>query len=172
MLKVYGFSDYDKNFALKIHLDLWLVILYLLRPFVLMASAIRMGRGASGVQGASGLRDLIYPDNFSLFLGMAAAIPVFIILFAYVKRKPGASDLIRKIWRHGMLILVCAALLNIAIVFLPLLLGTVGSINIYGWGQLGIALVIIGYLYSSERVKDTFADFPAETTDKKPNGKG
>lgn len=171
MLKVYGFSDYDKNLALKIHMDLWLVIIYLLRPIVLMISAIRMGRGDSGVTGAGGLRDMVYPDSFSLFLGIAAAIPVFIVLFAYMKRKPDASDLIRKIWRHGMLILMGSALLNIVIVFLPLFLHTVGSINVYGWGQLGIALLIIGYLYSSERVKDTFADFPADITDEKPNGK-
>mgnify|MGYP001825386601 FL=1 len=36
------------------------------------------------------------------------------------------------------------------------------SMNIYSWGQLGLAIAIIIYLYSSKRVTDTFADFPEE----------
>lgn len=37
------------------------------------------------------------------------------------------------------------------------------SINIYGWGQLALAVAIVIYLHTSKRVTDTFADFPEET---------
>jgi hypothetical protein len=35
-------------------------------------------------------------------------------------------------------------------------------INMLGWVQLAIAVYIIFYLYTTQRVKDTFADFPKD----------
>ena len=49
MHKVYSFSDYDKHMSLKVDFNLWLVIAYFLRPFILKVSTIQMGFGASEV---------------------------------------------------------------------------------------------------------------------------
>jgi len=70
MSRVYSYKDYDKNLSLKAGHGLWGVVLYLLHPYLLLFSALR-----SKQVGAAGLKDLVYPDNFSLTLAMLATLP-------------------------------------------------------------------------------------------------
>jgi hypothetical protein len=162
MSRVYPFAAYDKYMSLKLDSNLWFIIVYFLHPFILKASTIQMGRGAKS-DSVSGLKNLVYPNDFGFFLAFVATIPVLLLVFAYAKRKPGASELVRSLWRNGRNLLVAAATLNIIVVFVPFLANITHSINIYGWGQLALAVAIIIYLYSSKCVTDTFADFPEET---------
>jgi hypothetical protein len=104
-------------------------------------------------------------------LAVLASIPAIFVIVAWIKKNPASPAFIRKVWQHGAMILTISAVLNIVIVFVPLMTGTVRSINMVGWGQLGVSLLIIGYLYFSERVRDTFADFPSATADEKSSGK-
>jgi len=159
MSGVYAFSQYDKNLCLKVSPGLWFVILYLLRPFLVWFASLGLGGGAQGVER---LRYMIYPDNFSLVLAMLATIPVMIFIYAWSKRSPGAKPLARKLWSNGKSLLTIAAVLNIIVVFVPLLTKVVHSIAAASWLQLGIPVLIIGYLNLSQRVTDTFADFPEE----------
>jgi hypothetical protein len=161
MSKLYSFSDYDKHMSLKLDFEVWLIIVYFLRPFILKVSTIQMGRGTKS-DSVSGLKDLVYPDDFGFFIAFLATIPVLLLVFSYVKRKPGASGLVRKIWHKGRTLLLVTAILNIIIIFVPFLLDLTHSINILGWAQLVIALYIIFYLYTKQRVVDTFADFPKD----------
>jgi hypothetical protein len=161
MSKLYSFSDYDKYMSLKLDLEMWLIIVYFLRPFILEVSTIQMGRGAKS-NSVSGLKDLVYPDDFGFFIAFLATIPVLILMYAYTKRKPGASGLVRKIWHNGRKLLVVAAILNLIIIFVPFLVDLTYRLNVLGWGQLAIAAFIIFYLYKTQRVKDTFADFPQD----------
>jgi hypothetical protein len=162
MSKIYNFSDYDKYLSLKINFDLWLIIAYFFRPVILKISTIQMGRGAKS-DSVSGLKDLVYPDDFGFFLAFLTIIPVALVIFAYMKRKPDAPDYIRTLWRNCGKLLLLAAALNVVVVFVPFLLDLAYRINLLGWGQLAIAAYIIFYLMTSRRVRDTFADFPAKT---------
>ena len=159
MSKKYSFSDYDKYVCLKPSLGFWLVIVYFLRPFILAISSVQMGRGAKNST-VSGLKDMVYPDDFGFFLGFLAAFPIIPVIIAYMKRKPGASDSIKKLWNNGTKFLTSAAILNIVIIFIPPKIGASIHITILGWTQLGIAVSIIIFLYTSQRVIDTFSDFP------------
>ena len=161
MSRVYPFSAYDKYMSLKLGSNLWFILVYFLRPFILKVSTIQMGRGAKS-DSVSGLKNLVYPDDFGFFLAFIATIPVLLLIFAYAKRKPGASEFVQSLWRNGRNLLAVAALLNIVVIFVPFLANMTHSINIYGWGQLVVAVAIIIYLYLSTRVTDTFADFPKE----------
>lgn len=161
MSKLYSFSDYDKYMSLKPGLEVWLMIAYFLRPFILKISTIQMGRGAKSGS-VSGLKDLVYPNDFGFFIAFLATIPVLILVFAYAKRKPGASGLVRKIWHKGRMLLIVTAVLNLIIIFVPFLVDLTYRINMLGWVQLAIAVYIIFYLYATQRVKDTFADFPKD----------
>ena len=118
-----------------------------------------MGRGVKS-DSVSGLKDMVYPDGFEHFLGCLAAFPVIIVIIAYAKRKPGASDFIKKLWRNGANFLAAAAVFNIVALFVTLMRGAYFHITMFGWAQLIIAVSIIIFLYVSQRVKDTFADFP------------
>jgi hypothetical protein len=161
MSKLYSFSDYDKYMSLKPGLEVWLIIAYFLRPFILKISTIQMGRGAKSGS-VSGLKDLVYPNDFGFFIAFLATIPVLILVFAYAKRKPGASGLVRKIWHKGRMLLIVTAVLNLIIIFVPFLVDLTYRMNMLGWVQLAIAVYIIFYLYTTQRVKDTFADFPKD----------
>ena len=159
MSKKYSFSDYDKYVCLKLSLGIWLVIVYFLRPFILAISSVQMGRGNKNAS-VSGLKDMVYPDDFGFFIGCLAALLVIPVIIAYIKRKPGASDSIKKLWHNGAKFLTVVAILNIVILFIPSRMGASYHITTLGWVQLGIAVGIIIFLNTSQRVKDTFADFP------------
>ena len=161
MSKLYSFSDYDKYMSLKLDLEVWLIIAYFLRPFILKVSTIQMGRGAKS-DSVSGLKDLVYPNDFGFFVAFLATIPILILVFAYAKRKPGASGLVRKIWHKGRMLLIVTAVLNLIIIFVPFVVDLTYRINMLGWAQLAIAVFILFYLYTTQRVKDTFADFPKD----------
>ena len=162
MSKVYDFSDYDKYLSLKINIDLWLIIAYFMKPLILKASTIQMGFGAKSAS-VSGLKDLVYPHDFGFFLALLSTLPVFLLIFAYMKRKPEAPGYIRTLWHNSGKLLLLTAILNIVIVFVPSLVSMAYQINLLDWGQLAIAACIIVYLLTSRRVKDTFADFPVAT---------
>ena len=118
-----------------------------------------MGLGPKNAN-VSGLKDAIYPDDFGFFLACIVALPVILVIIAYIKRKPGASEFIKKLWRNGLKLLTSVAVLNIVILSVPEKLGATYHITMIDKVQLVIAVVIIIFLYSSKRVKDTFADFP------------
>ena len=168
MSNLYDYRDYDKNLNLKVSFGLWLVILYLLRPYILMISTIRMGPGAGTVKGVDGLKQIIYPDDFSLTLGILATLPALLFVIAWTRRTPTAGGFVRNVWRNGVLMLSIAVLLNIVIIFVPILTGVISRIHMLGWLQIILSLIVLAYLLFSQRVKDTFADFPAE--EKKSTG--
>jgi len=162
MSRLYDPGEYDKHMSLKVDAGLWLVILYLLRPFLVVVASRSMGRGGSA-PGIDLLQHILYPDSFSLWTGMLTTAPVIVFIFAWSRRNPGASEVVQVLWKHGAGILATAAAMNIAVIFVPLLRGIVTEIHTLGWVQLGIAVYIIIYLFTSHRVRDTFADFPAES---------
>jgi hypothetical protein len=164
MSKLYSFNDYDKYMSLKLDFELWLIIVYFLRPFIMKVSTIQMGRGAKS-DSVSGLKDLVYPNDFGFFIAFLATIPVLLLIMVYMKRKPGASGWVRKIWHKGKQLLLATAVLNMVIIFIPFLMDLTHKINMLGWGQLAIAAYIVFYLYTTQRVKDTFADFPKDESE-------
>ena len=164
MSKLYSFNDYDKYMSLKPDFELWLIIVYFLRPFIMKVSTIQMGRGAKSGS-VSGLKDLVYPNDFGFFIAFLATIPVLLLIMVYMKRKPGASGWVRKIWHKGKQLLLATAVLNMVVIFIPFLMDLTHRINMLGWGQLAIAAYIVFYLYTTQRVKDTFADFPKDESE-------
>lgn len=162
MSKLYDFSQYDKHLSLKLNSELWLIIFYLMRPYIVLVASLRPSRQDAGAVGVDGVRNMLYPDDFSLVLAILATLPVLFFIYAWSRRKPGAGSLVRALWKNGATLLAMSAALNILIVFVPILLGVVAGIHTLGWLQVGFAVAIIAYLYSSRRVRDTFQDFPVE----------
>lgn len=163
MSKLYNFNDYDKYLCLKLSSELWLVVAYLMRPYIAIISTIRLGPGArKGVEGVDTIKLMLYPDDFSMTLGILSTFPVLFFVYIYMKKKPDAAPYVRMWWSRSAWLLGTSAILNVIIVFVPLLTGAVSHIQMPGWIQIGIALLILGYLFGSQRVKDTFADFPRE----------
>jgi len=164
MPKVYSFHDYDKYLSLKAGAGLWLVVIYLMHPYLLLVSAAGFGKGRSGSGGVGveGFKNMIYPDNFVLMAAILATFPALLFIYAWGRRRPGASEMVRKLWHHGALLLMACAGLDILVVFAPFVTRDAHHIHITGWIQLVIAVLIVVYLLFSPRVKAVLADFPEE----------
>jgi uncharacterized membrane protein (DUF106 family) len=93
-------------------------------------------------------------------LAFLASMPTLIFMYAWIRRKPGASKYVTKICRNGAVMLNVTAIMNVIIIFVPLLTVGIRSIHWIGWVQAGLLFIVINYLHSSQRVKDTFSDFP------------
>lgn len=154
MKKRYSISDYDKQLTLKVELGLWLTMLFLLRPFVIPILSI------VNINDRMELINFVYPDKLDMVLTTIAAIPAGFVIYAFINKKSEASDFIRKVWRNGRYILIVSAVMNIAIIFVPLLLEVKHKIDMISWLQLTVSAAIIVYLRFSQRVRDTFLDFP------------
>lgn len=165
MSKVYEFKDYDKYFSLRPGYGLWLVILYFMHPYILLVSTFSMGKGGGNKEGLSLLKEMVYPDNFSLALAILATLPALFFIYAWTRRKPGAPGMVQYIWKNGAHVLSLSALLNMVVAFVPLLMGIRHTLGNIGWAQIGLSVWVLAYLQFSKREQDAFADFPKEQED-------
>ncbi len=154
MAEKYPFSAYDKYLCLKPDVSIWLILAFLLRPYVVVLLSIANRKDAAG------LINLVYSDRIAMILAAIAAIPAIFVVYAFIKRVPDAPDKVRWIWQYGRELLLVASFLNVLVVFLPLLTGFAREISTVGWAQFGISVYIIYYLFTERKVRDTFADFP------------
>lgn len=90
-----------------------------------------------------------------------------LVLFAAVRRKPGAMDWICAIWRNGRPLLATSALLYLILLAVSLtmsarpLLSTVNEALIL---SVFLHPTIIAYLGRSPLVRDVFSEFPLDAT--------
>jgi cell division protein FtsW (lipid II flippase) len=107
-----------------------------------------------------GLIDLFYANRSAMALGALAALPAIAVIIASVQRSPTAGSQTRWLWRNGRWFLLGSALANLAIALLPIKDGlyALSTLDVL---QFSVISYILVYLFRSERVRDTFADFPA-----------
>ncbi len=156
MKTVYPFSAYDTNLNLKFSMMMWLTCLFLVRPFAILVLSVAKKGGEK-----TELLELIYGGSIAtMYLETIAALPAILVLFALVKRKLGAPALIQRIWSRGRWLLFLSALLNILTLFTPIIWNTHLHIGAPELIKLSACVSIMIFLMRSERVKDTFNDFP------------
>jgi hypothetical protein len=158
--KIYSFEEYDKYLCLKPTRGFWLVMLYLLLPFIIVLLTFLFGKRGIDITILMDIRNILYPDNLSLMLALLSTMPALIFIYGWARRKPGAPANVKRICRNGAVMLSATAIMNVIVIFVPLLTGGIRSIHWIGWVQASLLIIIINYLRSSQRVKDTFSDFP------------
>lgn len=145
---------YDDYLRLKISPLLWFILIYGIRHFFFLAAAKLMPLEV----GATPWIDLQVHIHLIL-----SDLPALLVLIATGHRIPDAVHLMRLIWRHGHLVLVCSYLLGIAF-FINLHMDTIGNYNSSNFIAALFVLLpdvaIIGYLLRSELVRDIFSEFP------------
>lgn len=156
MKKQYPIESYDKYLCLKLNDVLWLSLLFLLRPYVVILISVVNRADRAGVI------NMVYADKLALWWGLLAGVPAVLVIYAWSRKKPGASLFIRRLWHNGRLILAVGAVMNVVIVFIPVWTGAIYRIAPSGWIQLAVSVAIIVALYTSSYVRDCFADFPKE----------
>lgn len=153
--RIYPDSAYDQYLTLKPPLPLWLATWFLAR-----AITLPLCMGVAHVAGVNDAALRVMRQAWSFDFSMVPALAAATLLYLFIRRVPTASQGVRWLWSRGRVLLVTSAILDIA----------AGSI--IGWARefndtslmtcigMSIDLVIIGYGLVSERVRDTFADFP------------
>lgn len=161
MLK-YRFSDYNDDGVLKVPFLLWCALLYLSRHLLFLGlggfSSFMMTRMGGGMADFSHLHS--HP------LSLLASLPAVTVAIVGLRRSPGAGRAIRVIWQRGHVLLVIAALLDLGLFLLNWYLHPV---QMNQWLIAGAVMdsYILAYLWRSQRVRDTFADFPEPVLNKK-----
>lgn len=152
----YSLTSYDENLCLKLNENLWFILLFLLRPYLVTVISLvnRTDR--------TGIINMVYSDKMALWWGLLAGVPAALVIYAWIKKKPAATPLTRTLWHRGRELLVVSAISNAAIVFIPLWMSKVDRVSMAGWIQLLISLGIVVVLYSSAYIRDCFADYPQE----------
>jgi hypothetical protein len=151
--RIYPASAYDENLCIKISASLWLAILFLLKPYaVMLLSLANMAKHTELIY-------ILYPNDATFALGAMAALPTALLFIAWTKRQPGSGMKIRWIWHHGRTFLIVSAVLNLAISVIPVFWIGRGP-ELSDVAQAILAVYVILYLFRSERVRDTFRDFP------------
>jgi len=164
MSEKYSIESYDKYLCLKLNDVQWAILLFLLRPYVVTVLSL-VNR-----QDRTGLIHMVYADTMALWWGILAGLPAFMVVYAWIKKKPGASSFARKLWHRGRELLAVSAISNVAIVFVPLWMGVVYQVHTAGWIQLALSIAVLVVLYSSSYIRDCFADYPKEA-DAEDSGK-
>ena len=154
-IEAYGLDSYDDYLCLRPTKLLIACMLFLCRG-ILLSAAIGLSRGVPAV-----LRGIVTAQT--LWTGVIAAIPAALVLYALSARAPGASAFVRFSWRHGRALMAVSALAYIGFTVAEL-----GSnphrwltSSIPGEALVLVELGIIVYLALSQRVRQTFLQFPA-----------
>jgi len=156
MPEKYPLTSYDKYLCLKLNDTLWLILLFLLRPYVITVFSL------SNRQDRTGIINIFYPDHIAMWWGLLVGAPAAFIIYAWLKKKPDAHPFIKVIWKKGRVLLAGSAILNALIVLTPLLTGPANQITVAGWTQFVISLGIVLVLGASRYIRDCFNDFPVE----------
>ena len=156
ILQSYELGSFDSNFCLKPPLMLWVVLLYLARAFVIPFISGVSSMGGSGDASAATRGYFSVED----FVSSALAL---IVLVTYFRRTPTASELWRRLWGYGRIILAAAAVVDLGV-------SAFRFSQVAGSEQWHAQLLLLAccvdayilvYLFRSRRVRDVFNDFPS-----------
>ena len=158
-MNIYDPSAYDKNLCLKPSFGLYLTLVFGIKDFLLIILPA-LASFKSKSTSLDYLADLVQPEMF------LADLMVILVWLALLNRDPNAKVLWRNVWSKGRLLLILAFSLHAAV-----LLGEqLYAINqVVNWQRaldiklvymLIINLIFLGNLLTSQRIKDTFADWP------------
>lgn len=153
----YPANRYDEHLVLKVPPMLWLAMLFLVRHAILILLSYLPRTGDAMLY----LRDLVEP----WFL--LADVPAALVLFAAVRRKPGAMDWICATWRSGRLLLGTSALLYLILLAGTMALSARHLLSIVNEAlilSVFLNLAVIAYLGRSPLVRDVFGEFPLDAT--------
>ena len=155
----YSPEDYDKFFCLKPSFGLYFALIFGIKDFLLVILPA-FASFKSNSTSLDYLVGLVQPEMF------IADLMVIVVWLALFKRNPDSKVVWKNIWSKGRLMLVVAFGVHVAILLVEQLYAFNAVAN---WQRaldlklvylLIINLIFIANLSTSQRIKDTFADWP------------
>ncbi len=158
MNTIYPPDAYNKELCLKVSMPMWLVILYLVRPYVILIVSL------VDIRSRGELFSMVYGDYELLpIVAALAGLPALAVVYAWTRRSANASARVRRIWSCGRQFLIGSAALNIIGQVIPVIVGISWGIGDLAWVQIAASAAAICYLLVSRRARDTFSDFPGKS---------
>ena len=155
----YSPEHYDKFFCLKPSFGLYLALIFGIKDFLLVILPA-FASFKSNSTSLDYLAGLVQPEMF------IADLMVIVVWLALFKRNPDSKVVWKNIWLKGRLILVVAFSVHVAILLVEQLYAFNAVAN---WQRaldlklvylLIINLIFIANLSTSQRIKDTFEEWP------------
>lgn len=149
-------SSYNKYACLKAN-DIMIIIgLYLLKPYIIAAASFTFRKDRSAIM------NIFYTDQRIISFEAAAAIPLLFLIYAWTRRTPTASKLVRKTWKNGKELIIATAFLQLCVTSFSLWFLSENSMTRFNWLQLFLYTLAIFSAYFSTYMRDCFDDFPEE----------
>jgi hypothetical protein len=158
---MYTPDDYDKHSCLKPSVGLYVAILYSMKDVVLIiVEALSKLKAKGGPNRLEYFEDLVQPEMILVNI-------IGLLLFvSIIKREPKEQGIWKKIFTNGQSLLIAALSLHLIILGIEQFLQMSEA---YRWSK-GVSMpliymmfvdaIFILYVASSQRVKDTFTDWP------------
>jgi len=149
----HGPSVLDRHGCLKVPFLLAVAMVYLARHPLLMP-LVYYSLKKTGETGSMNV--LLDASHFLLYF--ACSLPALVVLMAWNYRLPTGGTRVRWIWARGQWFLLLSALFDMAARFYL----TENLFKGLALAQLLLDGYVILYIFISARVRDAFADFPAQ----------
>ena len=150
----YNFMKYNQYDVLRPSLLLFLILFFLCKDFfmvLIVGAAAFKSKGGGG-----GLSDLIALVSPTFFF---ADLPIIGLLYAIGARRPDGGKMPRFFWHKGQYMILLSIILYTLI--LSSLRGfDISNFSLLDWVVVALNLAVLAYVFSSEFIKDTFAEFP------------
>jgi hypothetical protein len=153
--ELYSSSSFDDDMCLKPPLLLWLAVIYLTRA-ILLPIAIGVGHFAGVDQRAFDSLRSLWSSG-----AVAPALVALPLLYALIRRGPGAGRITRWIFARGRILVVVSAAIDLGLSAIRL--GTAGGFGDESIVPIGSILMdgyFLVYVLAARRVRDSFSDFP------------
>lgn len=152
----YDFECYDKHSCLKPSLPLVIATVFSCREYLLPLVPL-----AGALSGSSNDMNFLFAEHRSVAL--LAQIPALLVLYAMIRRVPSGDAVARWIWKRGRLFLAASLLVDLcrAAWFANPAFVHMSEEGVGLLASMALNAGILLYVLRSERVKDSFADFPA-----------
>jgi hypothetical protein len=150
----YDFMKYNQFGVLRPSLLLILILCFLCKDFFMVLIVGLVAFKSKG--GGGGLSDLIALVSPTFFF---ADLPVIVLLFAIGARRPDGGKLLRIAWHNGRYMILLSITIY-SLILISLRGYEVSNFSLLDWIVIALNLAIVGYVFSSQFIKDTFAEFP------------
>lgn len=150
--QLYADSAYDQYLCLKPSPLLWLAALFISREVTLP-----LLMGISQVAGVNADALAMVRKFWNFNASLLPALLGALLLFTFFRRTPQAPRQVRWVWHHGVQLLFTAAAADF---LLALFAVWNEGVSAQSAVAIPVDLLLLGYVFCSRRVRDTFADFP------------
>jgi len=149
----YSVNDFDTFDCLKLSKGFYLTLLYVLRAYIVFIMSV------TNMRDKVAIIQWLYPQPDLFYLSLiSGAIGLYLLLIISLRR-PEAADWVKKSWRNYRIILVFALLFDLGISAAGLFLWQLMSVKLLVM-HLTIAVIIVYFSYTSDRVALNLEEFP------------